>query len=177
MTEEYTQRTAHLFEQCINYFKNNTIEGKDCHEWIGPYVFPGNGRVQTPRMRVQINKLRPNVAVHIFAYNLMHYLDTKSPLCHTKGDEIRRDCNNFSCVNPKHMILGNRTETIAAMKKRGTTQVQNQHAKKYSHEDIRKDYYENKMTYKQLMKKYNIPSKGTISHIINKAIDARGKRT
>ena len=173
---KYTQITAHLFKECRDYFRENVSKGRNCHEWFGPYVHPGNGRVQTPRMRVQINNVRPNVAVHIFAYNLWHHPGEASPICHSKGDEIRRECGNLKCVNPEHMALGNRTDTIAAMMKRGTTQTQNQHAKKYSHEDIRKDYYENKMSYGQLMEKYKISSKGTISHIINKAIGAGGKR-
>ena len=174
---KYTQKTAHLFKKCLDYYTVNTTKNKnECHIWNGPYVSPGNGRAETPRMKVQIDKVRPNVSVHIFAYNSLHHCHQESPVCYKKGDEIRRDCGNLSCVNPEHMVLGNRYDTILAMKKRGTTQAGNQHAKKYSHEDIRNDYYQNKMTYKQLMEKYKISSKGTISHIINKAINAGGRR-
>jgi hypothetical protein len=173
----YTQRTAHLFENCREYYEANTVKGDGCWEWTGTIRhLKDRNRTVTPFMKVQIDNERPNINTHIFAYNLLHHPHEESPVSHAKGHEVRRVCGNRLCVNPTHMALGDRTDTIAAMKERGTTQTQNQHAKKYSHEDIREDYYENGMTYVQLMKKYDVKSKGTISHIINKAIDAKGKR-
>lgn len=44
------------------------------------------------------------------------------------------------------------------------------HVKKYNHKQIINDR-KSGMTYKELMRKYNISSKGTISFIVNKSID------
>lgn len=102
MTLEYTQRTAHLFKQCRDYYHRHTIK--------------------------------------------------------------------------KNMKLSTRADTIAAMVERGTTQKENRNAQKYDPEAIRRDYYDNKMTYKAIMIKHGIRSKGTVSHIINKALGAKGRR-
>ena len=83
--------------------------------------------------------------------------------------EVRRDCNNPICVNINHLSIGTRDDTIDAMKERGTTQVRNLHAKRHAHADIVTDH-KSGLSYSQLMKKYNIKSKGAISYIINKSL-------
>jgi len=174
---KYNQQSAHLFTSVKAAMDKNTVKkGKDeCWLWTGTTRYTSvnqkrKGGWARPYLKVQIDNVRPNLAVHIVAYNREYFPYKVSTYLHKNGDEYRRTCGTPLCVNPYHIEVGNRTDTVNCMEQRGTTQKRNQHAKKYDHEAIRHDRA-NGMSYAAIMKKYNIPSKGTVSHIINKALE------
>jgi len=168
----WSKETGHEFSDAVAKFESNYEEGQEneCWEWTGTY-YGGHERTvdgldwRVGRFLMQKDGKRFVWSAHRFMWAIHHGYP---------GDaEIRRACNNPKCVNINHLEAGTREDTIAATKRRGKTKAKNTYAKKHDHAAIVVDYH-NGMTYKQLMQKYGITSKGTISHIIKKSVASGG---
>ncbi len=155
----WSKETGHEFSDAVAKFESKYEEGQEneCWEWTGSY-YGGHERTvdgldwRVGRFLMQKDGKRFVWSAHRFMWAIHHGYP---------GDaEIRRVCNNPKCVNINHLEAGTREDTIAA-------------AKKHDHAAIVADYH-NGMTYKQLMQKYGISSKGTISHIIKKSVASGG---
>jgi hypothetical protein len=166
------QNEAHMNSEIMEYMFERIDKDINypCHQWVGPKSKSksNKGIFIAPRMRKIIDGEQTSLMPHIIMYNYYNYADKKSPLHYTKGDEIRRTCNNLLCVNILHLKLSTREETIQASIDRGTTATGNDFAVKYDADMIR-TAHESGKSYKDIMKMFGIPSKGTISYIINKA--------
>ena len=162
----WSRETAHLYPDVVRKFLNKVEINSEtnCWEWSGDSFSASRnqGTWTVGRFAVQKNNLRYAFAAHRFMW-ATEYGYPSDDL------EVRRDCNNPICVNINHLSIGTRDDTIDAMKERGTTQVRNLHAKRHAHADIVTDH-KSGLSYSQLMKKYSIKSKGTISYIINKSL-------
>ena len=161
----FNKETAHLHPDVVEKFWARVMVSqnvKDCWEWTGRFDTPSRSQgTWTPaRFDVQKNKVRIAMRAHRFSWAIVHGYPGKL--------EIRRDCNNCACVNPDHMSIGTRNDTIDAMIARGTTAKGNSHAKQHDHAGIYADHVAG-MSYKDIMKKHNISSKGTVSFIIKKS--------
>ena len=177
LSDMVSQSEAHLNDEVMEYIWDRIDKNVNfpCHQWIGPLsgsksTQGKHGKWPTPRAKKQIDGERHSFMPHIVIYNYHHYPDEESPLDWNKGrgDEIRRTCGNSLCMNIEHLILGTRKDTIQSSIDRGTTAIGNTYGVKYDAEDVR-SAHESGMSYKQIMREFNIPSKGTISYIINKA--------
>lgn len=164
------QNEAHLHDSIMEYiFERIDREiNAPCHQWIGPTST--SLKLPSPRAKKFVNGHRNSFMPHIVIYNYHNYPNKKSPIDWNKGkgQEIRRKCNNLMCVNIDCLVLGDRSKTIQATINRGKTAIGNDYGVKYDADIIRADHQAG-LSYRDIMKKYNIPSKGTISYIINKA--------
>lgn len=162
----WSRKTAHLYPDVVKKFwaQVEVNSETECWPWSGD-TFSASRKQGTwivGRFAVQKKKLRHVYAAHRFLWAIEKGYPSDAL-------EIRRDCNNPLCVNINHLSIGTRNDTIDAMKERGSTQSRNLNAKKYAHENIVADR-KNGLSYAQLMEKYGIKSKGTISYIINKSL-------
>lgn len=164
----FSKETAHLHPDVVKKFWANVSASEnvvDCWEWAGRFwngSREGN-EWKPPRFEVQKNKIRTRFLAHRFMWAIVNGYPEEL--------EIRRTCNNCKCVNPDHLAAGTRTDTIEDMKKRGTTQTGNQNNRKLDHAGIYADHVAG-MSYNEIMKNHNIESKGIISYIINKSMEA-----
>lgn len=164
--------SGHTFSDIVAKFESKYDKGKEneCWEWKGSYFGSHERTVDgvpwySGRFAAQKNGKRFSWSAHRFMWAIHNGYP---------GDmEIRRVCNNPKCVNINHLEEGTREDTIAATKRRGHTKAKNTYAKKHDHAAIVADYKMG-MTYKQLMDKHGITSKGTISHIIKKSLVSGG---
>ena len=137
----------------------------ECLVWTGESYNETKGANRLiGRLKVQRNYDRRFFLVH----RLMWEVSKRETL--TDEDEIVRTCRNGLCARPEHLIKTDRCGTVRSMSNRGT--LVSSGAKKYSHEDILNDYHVLGLSYNQIMEKYGIKSKGTVSFIINKSIAA-----
>lgn len=170
------QNEAHLYDEIMDYIWERVDKNVEapCYKWVGPMTGSKetqkkHGTVPTPRAKKQIDGKRYGFLPHIVIYNYFNYKGKPSPLdWKTKGDEVRRECNNPLCMNINHLKLGKRNDTIAASIKRGTTAVGNTYGKKHDFDAIRAAHAMGK-SYNEIMKEFDISSKGTVSYIINQA--------
>ena len=116
---------------------------------------------------------KTHLSPHIVMYNHRHFPTRPSDVSYPQ-DEIRRDCGNVLCVNPDHLVRGNRTETIDAMKKRGTTQTGNDNHLLHDHEQIMRDR-EAGMTYSEIAEKHVLSGKGHVSWILKQSLQSKEK--
>lgn len=84
-----------------------------------------------------------------------------------KGKEVRHLNSNAFDNSWNNICLGSHSENM--MDKPKEQRILDASNPKYNHEDIIKDN-QNGMSYKDLMLKYNISSKGTVSYIIKKSL-------
>lgn len=150
-------------EDLFKLMMTNVESVGDCVLWTGRSYQEARGDKRTiGRAEMQKNKVRKRFLAHRLMWMLVH----KEEL--TDEDEIRRTCNNGLCVKPSHLVKGTRSDTINSMIERGTTHSGNSFARLHDHTQIIKDH-KSGMSYVELMEKYGIKSKGTISYIINKS--------
>ena len=135
----------------------------ECLVWTGESYPEHNGiKRLIGRLKIQRNRERRSFLVH----RLMWEVANRELL--TGEDEIVRTCRNGLCARPEHLMKTDRYGTARSMSRRGTLVTTG--AKKYSHEDILHDREHLGLSYRELMDKYNIKSRGTISYIINKSM-------
>jgi len=163
---KWSKETAHLFPDVRErFFRKVELRGRDeCWSWTGGKFQGGShgnlGKWPSARFDVQKGGSRFYFQAHRFMWAIYH-----GPVA--DDVEIRRSCLDPNCVNPNCMEMGDRQDTTDAMVERGTTAIGNSHAKKHDHVAMFADY-ESGMSYGDLMQKYGIKSKGTISYIIRK---------
>lgn len=86
---------------------------------------------------------------------------------HLNGNSIANNWDNIGIGT----LSDNRMDVSEEIRL-STAIYASQHVRRFSDEEvenIRKDKYENGMSYNELRKKYNISSKGTLSYLFNKA--------
>lgn len=85
-----------------------------------------------------------------------------------KGIVCRHLDSNPSNNNWDNLAIGTQSENMMDMPKE--QRILNASNPKHNHMEIIKDYYENKLSYAKIMKKYGIKSKGTISNICKQSL-------
>lgn len=159
---KWSKETAHLFPDVRKrFFRKVEIRKQDeCWPWTGGNFQASRGKWAAARFDVQKRGSRFYFQAHRFMWAIHH-----GPVA--DDVEIRRSCLDPNCVNPNCMEIGDRQDTTDAMVERGTTATGNAYAKKHDHVAMFADY-ESGMSYGDLMQKYGITSKGTVSYIIRK---------
>lgn len=88
-------------EEKVNFWLENHVEiSGDCLLFLGSVGADGYGR-----RNVMINGLKKNVGVHRWVYSVLREADYFD-----KSWIARHTCNNRSCINPNHMIPGDRVD-------------------------------------------------------------------
>lgn len=114
--------------------------------------------------------VRCNVLVHrLVAYQKFGSLIFKS------GMEVRHRDNDKKNNLPDNILLGTHRDNMMDKSEEDRIRIAANAAKKYDHEEIIKLHKEG-LTYKKIMDRLKIKSKGTISFIINKSIESKGKK-
>jgi hypothetical protein len=161
--------TPWKYPDVVEKFWGNTEDTPEgCVMWIGSVAAKRKERdvqYRAGRFEAQKNKIRHRWSAHRFAWMVTHRKKI------TPEDEIRHTCDNYQCVNPDHLAIGTRNDTIDAMMARGTTQTNNKNAAKLSWAKVRaiRAAYEAGSTQKDIVKDTKI-TKGNISMIINNKI-------
>lgn len=159
---------AHLVDDVLQYILKRFEKTEDCWNWFGPL-----NSNKAPRFSKFVLGKKTHLSPHIVMYNHRHFPTSPSDVSYPQ-DEIRRDCGNVLCVNPDHLVRGNRTKTIDAMKKRGTTQTGNDNHLLHDHQQIFRDR-EAGMTYSEIAEKHGLSGKGHVSWILKQSLQSKEK--
>jgi len=108
--------------------------------------------------------------IHVAVHRLQCYQKYGNKLFE-KGIVCRHLDSNPSNNNYHNLSIGTQSDNMMDMPKE--LRIINASNPKHNHSAIVQDYYELKLTYKKLMEKYSIKSKGTISHIVKKSLAAQ----
>jgi hypothetical protein len=106
----------------------------------------------------------------IYVHRLQAYQKYKNEMFF-KGIEVRHKNGNSLDNTPNNILIGTHSDNM--MDRTKEDRILNASNPTYNHKEIIKDRTENKLTYKELMIKYNISSKGTVSFIINKSLKSQ----
>lgn len=90
-----------------------------------------------------------------------------------EGIVVRHFNGNPLDNSEDNILIGTQSENMQDIPKE--KRVLNASNPIYNHEDILSDRYSG-MTYKEIMLKYNIKSKGTISFIVNKSLKSNNEK-
>lgn len=141
----------------IREFYRNFLVGKEdeCWNWFGT-----KDKGEYSRFGVNYKKYSGHVVSYCIANNLIRILEG----C------VLHDCDNPSCVNPKHLSYGTQQDNISDMvtKGRQAKGVEHGESKLIDKEviEIRKRYKTEGISQTELAKQYNI-SQMTIQRIIH----------
>lgn len=119
---------------------------------------------------IRFGKERYKIAVHrLVAYQKFGEVifEKGIQVRHLDGDPGNNDYNNISVGTP----VDNAADKKPGVELRAAL-IASSFVKVHDHENIQKDR-QSGMNYKQLMEKYEITSKGTLSYIINKAYNLK----
>lgn len=115
------------------------------------------------RFSIRVEGEHKTVKVH----RLQAYQKYKNKMF-KKGIVVRHKNGNPLDNSFENILIGTSSDNM--MDRTKEQRILNASNPKHNHAEIIKDRNENNFTYKELMSKYNISSKGTISFIINKAL-------
>ena len=141
-------------EKTIKRFWSKVDKSGDCWEWTGVTTPEGYGRfVVWYRTENQL----------IGAHRVSIYLDGRDP----RGKVVRHTCDNPSCVNPNHLILGTIQDNIQDRSDRNRQAVgEKVHTSKLTKEQVLEIRASNK-SITELTEQFNV-SPWAIRNILNR---------
>ena len=161
-------------EALIKAFKKGYRITKD-GEILNPKGKPLNGvigiykKMEYKRISTKNNRQY----AHVFVHQLQAYqkygdlIFKKECVRHLNGNSLDNSWDNIE--------IGSQQDNMLDIEKEKRTQhaiIASSHVKKHNHSDII-NYYNEGHTYKEIMERFNIKSKGTISFIIKESIDSK----
>lgn len=150
-----TERLYRFFGKKVAYTANPNM----CWNWTGFKNEHGYGVLQI---------MYGNKYVKIKSHRLSYYI-------HNKTDPmefvVRHNCDNSSCVNPKHLVLGTQQDNVDDMKERGRMAVGEKYSKSKRTEaevlEIRRLFNEG-ISRKDIAKNMDVPYMSVISIILRR---------
>lgn len=164
MSEVISKPLPKITESDANRFWSKvalTSDPNKCWNWEGSKRRKGYGRIAIT--------VAPNKDISVIVTRLSYYLHHNiDPI----GKAILHSCDNPSCVNPNHLLLGsNKDNTDDMMKKgRGVQPKGSHHGKSKLTEEIVlaiREKFKNGVPPKDLRKEYTV-DQGQLSRILNR---------
>lgn len=122
------------------------VRPNGCWEWVRGYASHGYGIFTW-----QYKPERKQISAHVASF-LLHHGELPD------GHEVRHTCDNRKCVNPGHLVSGDRSANVCDMLERGGYLGYGKGAK-LSYEkaaEIRFFYFDGQMNQYQLAEMYNV---------------------
>jgi len=146
-------------EQQYTYFLSRTRKDENgCLIWKDSIDWDGYGHTWIDGRTVNVHRF---IAAHVAGLTLNNL---------NRHDIVRHTCDNPSCINPEHLIIGTASENMQDASNKGRTRGENSPHHYLTEEDvraIRTEYKNTRITQARLAKKYNV-SQVQISNVITR---------